>query len=532
MRHLRFLCRSLASTVVLVSALVLHAAGAPPKILQVGLGVDPQEIDPHLALGIPESRLLRTLSEGLVRTDTDMKIVPALAKSWDISGDGLRYTFHLRPEARWSHGRPLTAHDFVRSYQRVLTPALGAQYVANFYAIMGAEDYNRGKLTDFGHVGVKALDDHTLELRLRYPATFILYFLTTMAFRPVPLDVIAKHGPPTEPGNRWTRPENFVGNGPFVLKSWQSGQKIVVARSPNYWDRAKVKLDEIHFHLVDNPNVEERMFRTGQLHLTNTVPLSKITSYRRDFPAALRLDPFGGTYYFPMNVRRAPFNDVRVRRAFALAVDREQLVQKVTLGGEIPAYHAVPPGLLGYVSTATFKADLATARQLLADAGYPGGKGLPPVELLYNTSENHRVIAEALQQMWRRNLGVNVTLANQEWKVYLDVLTKTRNYQIARAGWVSAEPHLHLERWATGHHDNFAQWSNAEYDRLVQAALAAPTTAARYQSYQRMEQILNDEMPFIPIYFYTLPRLVSPKVVGYRTNLDDTFPWQDVDLKP
>ena len=514
-----------------IGAVSLFAAGAP-KILHVGLGVEPQDLDAHLVSGIAEGRVLRALNEGLVQVDGDMKIVPALARAWDVSPDGLTYTFHLRPDAKWSHGRAVTAHDFVHSYRRALTAATAAQYPENFYPVAGAEDFHRGKLTDFGQVGVRARDDHTLELKLRAPSTYMLYYLTKTEFGPVPLDVIEKHGPAAGPGNRWTRPENFVGNGPFALKSWRNGQKLVVARSPNYWDRARVKLDEIHFHPVDNPNVEERMFRTGQLHLTQAVPLSKISTYRRDLPAALRIDPYGGLYYFLFNVKRAPFTDVRVRRAFALAIERERLVQQVTLAGETPAYHAVPAGLQGYTGTHAFKADVATAQRLLAEAGFPGGRGLPPIELLYNTSENHRAIVEAIQQMWRRHLGAEVTLANQEWKVYLDAINKTHAFQVARAGWVTAEPHDHLERWSTGHNSNYAQWSNAEYDRLLREAIAAPTTTARYEVYQRMEQILNDEMPIAPIYFYTLPRLISPKVTGFRTLLDDMFPWQEVDLRP
>ena len=514
-----------------ITFVAAHAASAP-KILHVGLGVDPQDLDGQLVSGIPEGRVLHALSEGLVRVDADMKVVPALAKRWDISPDGLTYTFHLRPEAKWSHGRPVTAHDFVRSYRRILTASTAAHFPENFYPIAGAEDFHRGKNPDFNAVGVRASDEHTLEIRLRAPSTYMLYYLTKTEFKPVPLEVIEKHGPVAGPGNRWTRPENFVGNGPFMLKSWRSGQKLTVVRSPTYWDRARVKLDEIHFHPVDNPNVEERMFRTGQLHLTQTVPLSKIATYRREMPDALRIDPYGGMYYYLFNVKRAPFTDSRVRRAFSLAIERERLVQQVTLGSETPAYHVVPAGLQGYVSAHTFQADLATARQLLVEAGFPGGKGLPPIELLYNSSENHRAVAEAIQQMWRRNLGVEVALLNQEWKVYLDTVSKTHVFQVARAGWVTAEPHDHLERWLTGHNSNYAQWSHADYDRLVHESMAAPTTAARYAVYQQMEKILNEEMPVAPIYFYTLPRLVSPKVINFRTILDDMWPWQDVDLAP
>lgn len=523
----------------LAGGLLLFAAAAAtptatgaPKILHVNIGVDPQSLDPQIMTGVPEFRISRALNEGLVRMDGNTKIVPALARSWEVSADKRIYTFHLRPEARWSDGRPVTAQDFVRSYRRLLTPTLGAEYAGRAYPIVGAEDFHRGKITDFALTGVKALDGHTLQIHLREPATFFLYFLTEPEFSPVPLAVIEKHGNAYGPGNRWTDEGNYVGNGPFVLKSARNGQKIVVARSPTYWDRARVPLDEIHFYPVQNPTDEERMFRAGQLHITNTVPNTKIAAYRAKNPAELRIDPYAGSYFYIFNVKRAPFDDVRVRRAFALAIDRETLVARVTLAGERPAYNLVPPGLLGYENTAGFRADVATARQLLAAAGFPGGKGLPPIELLYNTQDNHRAIAEAIQQMWRKNLGAEVTLANQEWKVFLDALSKSHAFQIARAGWLTAEPHAHLERWGTGDASNYAQWSNPDYDRLLGEAVAAPTDADRHDRYRQMEKILNDEMPVCPLYFSTLPRLVSTKVRGFRTNLNDSFPWQEVDLAP
>jgi oligopeptide transport system substrate-binding protein len=518
--------------ILLANAAIPVRAADAPKILHVGVLGDPQSLDPQLLTGIPEARINRALNEGLVRTDADLKVVPALAQSWEVSSDGLIYTFHLRPEARWSHGRAVTAQDFVRSYQRLLTPALGAEYADNAHPIAGAEDFQRGRITDFTQTGVKALDDHTLQLRLHQPASFFLYYLTRPEFSPVPLDVVEKYGTVYGLGNRWTNEGNYVGTGPFVLTSARNGQKIVVARSPTYWDRAHVKLDEIHFYPISNPSDEERMFRAGQLHITQTVPLNKIAAYRNKPSTELHIDPYGGLYYYLFNVKRAPFDDVRVRQAFALAIDRETLVARVTLAGEKPAYHAVPPGLQGYESTATFQADVETARQLLAAAGFAGGKGLPAIELLYNTQDNHRAIAEAIQQMWHKNLGADVTLVNQEWKVYLDVLAKTHAFQVARAGWITGEPHDHLERWTTGNMSNYAQWSSAAYDRLLQAALAAPTDAGRYDCYRQMEKILNDEMPICPIYFYTTPRLISSKVLGFRTTLDDSFPWKEVDLAP
>lgn len=506
-------------------------AASSPKILHYGNAVEPQELDPQNISGIPEARVIRSLMEGLVCRDADMTIVPGVAKSWEVSPDGRVYTFHLRPEAKWSNGSPITARDFVRSFRRLLSPLFAAPTPENFFHVVGAEEFNRGKLTDFERTGFKAIGDHELQISLHQPVSFFLNLLTDTDWMPVPLDVIEKVGPADRQGNRWTRPETFVGNGAFVLKSWRQGQKVVVSRSPTYWDRARTKLDEIHFYPVDNLNVEEQMFRTGQLHITGNVPLTKIAVYQRSSTSGLRIDPYGGIYYYIFNVKRPPFDDARVRRALAYAIDREALIKNVTRANEEPAYNAIPTGLAGYRSEQSFQANLAQARALLAAAGYPEGRGLPTIELLYNTSENHRAIAEAIQQMWRKHLKVEVKLTNQEWKVYLDTVRKTHDFHVARAGWVTSEPHIYVERWQTGHTDNFAQWSNPTYDRLLAQATAAPTPA-RYAMYQEMEKILNEEMPFIPLYFLKQARLVSPKVIGFRTTMNDSFPWKEVDLAP
>ncbi|MEO5958564.1 MAG: peptide ABC transporter substrate-binding protein, partial [Opitutaceae bacterium] len=268
------------------------SANAAPQILYYGNHGEPQDLDLQVLTGIPEHHLSVALSEGLVSEDPrDLHPVPGVASSWDVSPDGLVYTFHLRPDAKWSNGEPLTATDFVRSYQRILTPSLTAEYAYMLYNyIVGAKDYYDGKLTDFARVGVKAIDPQTLQLTLLQPTPYILNAMNHYAWFPVPTSVIAKFDGLAKKGTAWTRPENFVSNGPFVLKEWRPHQKIVVTRSPTYWDRANVKLDEIHFYPVDNLDVEERMFRTGQLHLTAEVPVAKIDTYRKNNPEALRID--------------------------------------------------------------------------------------------------------------------------------------------------------------------------------------------------------------------------------------------------
>lgn len=505
-----------------------------PAILRLGNGAEPQDLDPQVVTGVPEHKLLMGLFEGLVSEDpATLEPEPAVAERWDVSADGLTYTFHLRDNARWSDGTRLTATDFVRSYQRMLSPALASEYSYLLWFVAGAEDYNKGRLTDFSAVGFKAVDDLTLQITLNHPTPFFLRVLAShYAWYPVPIDVIAKFGPLTQKATRWTLPGNLVSNGPFRLKTWQPNQRIVMERNPHYWDAARVRLDAIEFYPTENISTEERMFRTGQLDKTNELPNAKIDAYRRDFPDSLRIEPYMGVYFYRLNVTRPPLNDKRVRRALALAIDRESIVKNVTRGDQRPAYAVSYPGTAGYTPDARLKGDLAEARRLLAEAGYPDGKGWPHVELLYNTSENHRAIAEAIQQMWRRNLGIEVKLHNQEWKVYLDSQDNL-DFWIQRAGWIAdyVDPNVFLEIWTGGNLNNDTGWSNAEYDRLAAAALAAPDDAARYALYQQMDAILVDELPVIPIYYYTRVYALNPRVKGYWPTLLDNHPYKYIYLE-
>jgi oligopeptide transport system substrate-binding protein len=509
-----------------------RSAAAGKKILHFGNGTEPQDIDPQMVSGLPEHRLMLTFFEGLVSEDPQLNTVPGVAEKWDISPDGLVYTFHLRADAKWSNGEPLTADDFVQSYKRELSPTLAAEYVYMLWHVVGAEDYFKKKITDFGQTGFKALDARTLQLTLRQPTPFLLHALSFYPWFPVPTRVIAKFGGLERKSTAWTRPENFVGNGPYVMKEWRPNQKIVAVRSPHYWDRDRVKIDEIHLYPIELAETEERMFRTGQLHITNEVPLAKIPIYQREQPDQIRMDPWSGVYFYRFNTHRKPFDDVRVRRALAMSIDRESLVKNVTLGGERPAYHLVPPNVAGYTSRNAFRADVAEAKRLLAEAGYPNGQGFPKVELLYNTLEKHRIIAEALQQMWRRNLGIDITLYNQEWKVYMDA-QNSRNFQFSRAGWIAdyIDPHVYFDLWETGGGNNNTNWGDPEYDRLLRSALRAKSNEERYEIYQQMEKIFLDAMPVMPIFFYVKARLINPKVKGYFTTPVDNYPWKYVDLE-
>jgi oligopeptide transport system substrate-binding protein len=502
----------------------------------VGNGAEPQDLDPQAITGVPEHKLMMALFEGLAAEDPkDLSPVPGLAERWDISPDGKTYTFHLRKNGKWSDGSLIVAEDLVASYRRILTPDFASEYAYLVYDyVVGAKEFYDRKLTDFAQVGFKAPDAHTLVVTLKNPAPFLIKIIAShYAWTPVPVKVVAQHGPVDRKRTPWTRVGRLVGSGPFVLKEWLPNQKIIVARNPHYWDAATVKLDEIHFYPTEDIATEERMFRTGALHKTNELPVSKIDVYRRDFPESLRIEPWLGVYFYRCNVARPPLNDKRVRRALALTIDREAIVSKVTRGGQRPAYAVSYPGTAGYTPRARLSGTPADAQRLLAEAGFPEGKGFPKIELLYNTSENHRAIAEAIQQMWRRNLGVDIGLLNQEWKVYLD-MQHSKNFTLQRAGWIAdyVDPHTFLELWVGGNGNNDTNWAHPEYDALFKQALAAKNDTERYEIYQKMDAILVDELPIIPIYYYNKVVALSPKVQGYYSTLLDNHPYKHIWIAP
>ena len=506
--------------------------GNREQVLHRGIGPSPAHLDPHLATGTAEYNVLSALFEGLVAEDpVDLRPVPGVAERWSTSPDGLTYTFHLR-DAKWSNGEPLTAHDFLRSWQRVLTPSLAADYANLLYIIEGAEAFHKGRTTDFGSVGVTAPDERTLRIRLEYPAKHFLSVLQHWVWYPVHLPSIERHGSPVDRATSWTRPGQLVGNGPFVLREWEADQRIVAVKNPHYWDAATVRLQAIHFHPFDSVDAEERAFRAGQLHLTDAVSLSKIEAYRRDLPELLRIDPYLGTYFYRVNVRRPFLNAEKVRRALALAVDRDAIVEKILRGGQLPATGFVPPETGGYTSPGLLGFDPDAARALLAEAGYPGGEGAPVVELLFNSSENHRVVAEALQEMWRRELGLRVSLLNMENKSVLEA-RRAGDYQLLRSVWIGdyIDPASFLDIWRSDSGNNYTGWSNEAYDRLLYEAARTADPDARRTVLQRAETLLLQDAPLIPIYYFTHVFLLQPAVRNWHPTLLDHHPYKHVYLE-
>ena len=524
-------------------ALILHAGcgrretrvefGNREQILYRGNGTEPAELDPQIVTGVTEHHTIMALLEGLVIEDpVDLHPTPGVAERWDISEDGKVYTFHLRRDAKWSNGDPVTAQDFWESYKRILTPSLASEYSYMHFVVTNAEAYNSRKIEDFNEVGYKVLDDHTFQITLANPTPYFLSLLNHISWFPVHLPTVRKYGHPYQRGNKWTRPGHYVGNGAFVLEEWKVNAVIVARKSPTYWDRETVRLNEIRFYPIDSADTEERAFRSGQLHVTETIPLSKIEVYKTRQPELLHIDPYLGTYFYRINVTKPPLNDKRVRQALAASIDREAIVERITRGGQLPAYHFTPPGTAGYLARARITNNIAVAKKLLAEAGYPDGKGFPPFELLFNTSEAHKAIAEAIQQMWKINLGIDVQLVNEEWKVYLDS-QHTLNYQVCRAAWIAdyVDPNSFLDMWLTGGGNNDTGWSNADYDRLIAEASRESDPEQRMEIFQQAEAILLDEVPVIPIYFYTRVGLRRPEVKGWHPNILDNHPYKYVYLE-
>lgn len=507
--------------------------GTQNQVLHMGNGTEPQGLDPHVVTGVPEFHIITALLEGLVTEDPKtLEPMPGAAESWTISEDNKTYVFKMREDAKWSNGDTVTAHDFVYSWKRLVSPGLASEYAYQLFYLKNAEKYYKGEIKDFNEVGVTAIDDKTLEVELNNPVPFFLSLLVHHSLFPVHKGNIEKFGNIDSRVSKWTLPGNFVGNGPFVLTKWELNKIVVVEKNPLYWNASIVRLNEIHFHPIDKEQTEERMFRSGQLHLTNTTPSEKIAVYKEKSPELISINPFLGTYYYLINTLKKPFDDPRVRKALAMSINRSQIVEKITKGGQIPAFAYTPPDTMGFTPEAAIPYDLEGARKLLAEAGYPDGENFPECELLYNTNDGHRKIAVAIQQMWNTALNVNITLMNQDWKVYLDS-TRNQDFQIARASWIGdyPDPNTFLDMWLTDGGNNHTGWSNEAYDNLIARAAGTIDQKERYSYFQQAEKILADEVPIIPIYTYTRVLLIRPEVKGWYPNILDHHPYQYIYLE-
>lgn len=366
-------------------------AASREQTLLLGNGAEPEDLDPQIVTAYTDQNILLALFEGLTAIDEKTsQAVPAAAQAWEVSADGLVWTFHLREGLRWSNGEALTADDFVRSWRRMLSPALGAEYANLLYPIRNAQAFNHGSVSDPGALGISAPDPRTVRIELERPTPYVPVLVAQPPWYPVNPRVLERFGASSARGTAWTRPGNLVGNGPFALNEWTPNSRIVVARNPDYWNAGTVTLRRIVFYPTENPDTEEMDFRAGQLHVTYSIPLAKIEVYRREAPGQLRVDPFLQTFFLRFNARRAPLDDPRVRRALSLAIDRDAIARRVLSGGYPPAHSFTPPDCGGYTARASVGLDADQARRLLAEAGFPGERGFSPLRFRRETTTSSR----------------------------------------------------------------------------------------------------------------------------------------------
>jgi oligopeptide transport system substrate-binding protein len=492
--------------------------GVEEQVLYRGNGTEPESLDPHLVRGGPEWIITGALFEGLVTPDPETgEPTVGAAAAWEVSADGLTYIFRLNPAAKWSNGDPVTAEDFVWSARRLTEPRLGSAHVEDTLSfVRGVKDYQAGRLEDFSAVGIRATDDGSLEFVLEYPAPFFLSAL--YQFYPVHRASIETAGDWLDRSSPWTRPGHLVGNGPFRLQAWRSNQRLVVEKNPHYWDADRVRLQGVHFLPYENPATEEAAFRNGQLHLTNTLPLQKISVYERESPGQVKMVDDLGVYFYTLNVSRPPLDDVRVRRALALAVDRETLARRLLQGGREPAASFTPTQLPGYSPPAQLGFDPAAAQRLLAEAGFPGGRGFPRLELLIDSRDHHRLTAEAVQQMWRQHLGIDIALRNEETRVLI-ASKRTLQFDLVRGSWNATsyrDPVYFLGPWVTEGLYNEAKWSQPRYDALLAQVQQTADPVQRLATLHAAETLLLEELPIIPLYHTAQVFLMSPHVRGWQ----------------
>ncbi len=516
-------------------------AGNREQILHLGNGAEPRDLDPTIAVSTTESHILVALYEGLVSYSPDARsVLPGAAERWDISPDGKTYTFHLRPGLKWSNGDPLTSEDFLYSFRRIAEPALGAETANYLDPVVGCLDFREGRSHDPGSLGFRAHDAQTFEITLQGRAPYFLGLLANYPFYPLHRPSIEKLGARLQRGGAWTRPGVMVTNGPFRLKEWRVNDALVVEKNPNYRDADHVRLKAVVFHPVDNLDTEERNFRGGLLHVTRNVPVVKLDDYRKQKSPFLKADPLVSTKYLTFNVAKPPLNDVRVREAFAWAVDRTALVEQVIRDGSRPADSLSVPGSGsmnngdGYRSRTRLAHDPEKARAALADAGFPQGKGFPKVELVFTGSHpGEQGMVEALQAMWQRELGVHVDLVEQEEKVWLDTL-RTKNFQLLIDGWSAAvnDPVDMFQLFVGNSPNNDAGWVNPAYDTEFAAAANAPDDTERELHLQTMDAVLIQQLPIIPLFYRNQNYLVQGSVQGWKENMLDWHPFQAISLGP
>ena len=504
---------------IIIMLMAFSCSFAGEKEIVYNLGIDPQTIDPAVNYALDGAIVDQNIFEGLLRTNFNNNPEPGCAQSWDVSADGLKWTFHLRDNLKWSDGKPLTASHFRDGMLRLIDPHTGAAYASLGFFIKNAESFYNGKVQS-SDVGLYAQDDKTLVIELERVNPLMLYHMAFPSFFPARMDIVSEN-----PRGWAARIETLISNGPFKVESWRHGPggEIVITRNPNYWDADNVKIDRVRMVLIGDGNTALAAFRAGRVdYMTNVPSLMAPLLIKRGEAVP---EPTHTFYFYEFNTIRKPFDDVRVRRAFMLAIDRKIITDKIALGGNIPASGMICTHIPGVNASEDFRteggelipvsANVDEARRLLAEAGYPNGEGFPEVTYKYSSSAGKKVLPEVLQGMWKTALGVKVNLANEEWKVFL---TTRRNgdFDMAESGWAMDFPDASnfLETFTSDSQNNDGKYSNPEFDSLIKKAQVEPDRVKRINYLHEAEKILVDDMPVAPLYFYSAAVMKSPRVKG------------------
>jgi oligopeptide transport system substrate-binding protein len=494
----------------------------PPDapVLNRALSTEPESLDPQKSRSVQAADVLRDIGEGLVSYDASGEMVPATAQSWEISADGLTYTFRIRPGARWSNGDPVTATDFVFGLRRLVDPATAAFYAAELGNVVNAADIVAGKLEP-GELGVSAKDERTLVISLVRPTPYLLSLLTHPSTFPVHRGSIEQHG------DAFARAGNLVSNGAYVLADWEPGAIIELHRNPHYWNDTETSIDVVRHHVVTQEVAEFNRYRAGELHITSTVPPDNFDRIRAEYADQLRIAPTLGVYYYGFNMTRPPFADnPELRQALSMAIDREVLVEAIIGRGEAPAYSWVPPGIANYEPVQLPYADLsqqernAIAQSLYRKAGYSEENPLR-FELRYNTSDTQQRIALAVQAMWRNVLGAEAQTVNVEFQVLLDQMREREVTEVFRSSWFGDynDANTFLAIMQGDSAANMPGYSNAEYDELMRSAGEQLDLDRRRLYLEEAERVLLANHVVIPLYFYVSKHLVKPEVEGWQDNI-------------
>ncbi|WP_417900742.1 peptide ABC transporter substrate-binding protein [Bacillus haimaensis] len=508
-----------------------------PKVLRLNNGSEPGSLHPALAQGTHDSWILEHTFEGLTKKNAEGDIQPGMASEWNTE-DGVTWTFTLKDDVYWSNGDPVTAEDFEYAWKHVLNPATAAQYSYQLYYLKGAEAYNSAEEgADLAaleaEVGVKAVDSKTLEVTLAQPTPYFLDLTSFYTYYPVNKKV-------QEANKDWAlEAETHVSNGPFYLADWKHKESIAIKKNDKYYEKDMIKLDEVQFVIIDDENTAWQMYQADELDLVYPLPQDVQGQLMASDDAEFHIGPDLAVYYFNINNTEKPFNNAKIRKALSLAIDRQTIVEHVAQGGQTPAYSIVPPGIPdvnGDYQENTgklFEENVEEAKKLLAEGLEEEGLDeLPSFVYLYNTSEGHKAIAEAVQEMWRKNLGVETTLENVEFQVKLDS-EQAGDYTVSRAGWVGdyVDPMTFLDLWVSDGPYNDARFKNSEYDELISKAKSTLDQAERMEAMHAAEKILMDEMPIIPIYFYTKPYVLKPSVTGIYDPINSYPQFKYADIK-